>query len=251
MNGTVRVEAGVAVAGRNRLVAVDLARTVALCGMAVFHFTFDLEMFGHLPQGTTITGGWAIFARVVAGSFLFLSGVSLVLAHGDGVRWPAFRRRFLRIAAAAALVSGATLIAMPQAFIFFGILHAVAFGSVMGVLLIRLPWGALLAMAAAVLWINDVVALEALNPRWLVWTGLGERFPLTMDFVPVFPWMAAVLGGMAAAKLAGGLGLWPRLEMDGPLLRRLAWPGQHSLAIYLLHQPILIGLVWAGTQLLR
>ena len=236
---------------KGRLVAVDLARTVALCGMAVFHFTFDLEMFGHLPQGTTVTGGWAVFARVVAGSFLFLAGVSLVLAHGEGVRWPSFWRRFVRIAAAAALVSVATLVAMPQAFIFFGILHAVAFGSVMGVLLIGLPWPLLLGLAGAVLWVNDVVALEALNPRWLVWTGLGERFPLTMDFVPVFPWMAAVLGGMAAAKLAGRAGLWARLGTGGVLARRLAWPGRHSLAIYLLHQPILIALVWAGTQLSR
>lgn len=236
---------------KGRLVAVDLARTVALCGMAVFHFTFDLEMFGHLPQGTTVTGGWAVFARVVAGSFLFLAGVSLILAHGEGVRWPSFWRRFARIVAAAALVSGATLVALPQAFIFFGILHAVAFGSLMGVLLIRLPWPVLLGLAGAVLWVNEVVALEALNPRWLVWTGLGERFPLTMDFVPVFPWMAAVLGGMAAARLAGRMGIWARMGSGGPLAQRLSWPGRHSLAIYLLHQPILIALVWAGTQLLR
>ncbi len=41
------------------------------------------ELFGHLPPGTVaMPGGWAIFARLVAGSFLFLAGVSLVLAHG-------------------------------------------------------------------------------------------------------------------------------------------------------------------------
>lgn len=238
-------------AGQGRLVVVDLARTVALIGMAVFHFTFDLEMFGHLPQGTTVTGGWAIWARVVAGSFLFLSGVSLVLAHGEGVRWRSFWRRFLKIAGAAALVTGVTLVAVPQAFIFFGILHSVAFGSLLGVLLIRLPWPALLGLAGAVLLVNELVALEALNGRWLVWTGLGAQFPLTMDFVPVFPWVAAVLGGMAAAKLAGRMGLWAQLGSGGPLAQRLSWPGRHSLLIYLVHQPILIALVWVGTQLLR
>lgn len=236
---------------QERLVVIDLARTVALCAMAVFHFTFDLELFGHLPPGTTVTGGWAIFARVIAGSFLFLSGVSLVLAHGDGVRWPSFRRRLLRVAGAAVLVTVATWIALPQAFIFFGILHAIAFGSVLGVLLIRVPAVVLLVLAGGMIWVNEVVALEVMNPRWLVWTGLGDRQPWTMDFVPVFPWMAAVLGGMAAAKLAARFGLWSRLGGGGDWARRLAWPGRHSLAIYLVHQPVLIGLVWVGTVILR
>jgi uncharacterized membrane protein len=33
------------------------------------------------------------------------------------------------------------------------------------------------------------------------------------------------------------------------MLRRLAWPGQHSLVIYLVHQPILIALIWVASSL--
>ena len=33
---------------RGRIAALDIARTVALIGMAIYHFTYDLEMFGHL-----------------------------------------------------------------------------------------------------------------------------------------------------------------------------------------------------------
>lgn len=235
---------------RDRLVAVDLARTVALCGMVVFHFTFDLELFGHLPQGTTVTGGWAVFSRVVAGSFLFLSGVSLILAHGEGLRLPALRARFLKIAAAAALVSAATWIAFPQAFIFFGILHGIAFGTLLGAIVIRLHGLLLLGLAVGVLLVDRSFAFEAMTPRWLAWIGLGDRQPWSMDFVPVFPWMAAVLAGMGVAKLASAAGVWDRLGPGSGLAQRLAWPGRHSLAIYLVHQPILIGLVWLGTQVL-
>lgn len=235
-----------------RLVAVDLARSLALCGMVVFHFTFDLELFGHLAPGTTITGKWAIFARVVAGSFLFLSGISLVLAHGDGVRWAAFGRRLAKVAAAAALVTVATRLALPEAFIFFGILHAIAFGSLLGILLIRLPGLALLAMAVAIVVVDRNFGFDALNGRALVWTGLGTRMPWTMDFVPVFPWAGALLAGMGAARLAERAGVWDWLrlqgEPEGTWVRRLAWPGRHSLAIYLVHQPVLIALVWLGTQ---
>lgn len=56
---------------------LDVLRSFALLGMIVFHFTRDLEMFGYLAQGTTLSGGWALFARSIAGSFLLLAGVSL------------------------------------------------------------------------------------------------------------------------------------------------------------------------------
>ena len=236
---------------RDRLVVVDLARTLALAGMVVFHVTFDLELFGWLAQGTTVQGGWAILARVVAGSFLFLAGVSLVLAHGGGLRWPAFRRRLVRVAGAAGVVTAVTWVTIPQAFIFFGILHSIALASVIGVVLLRLPSGVLLGLVVAVVWVDRTYAFEVLNPRWLVWTGLGSAQPWTMDFVPVFPWLAAFLAGMGVARLMAGTGMWDRLRGVGAGLDRLAWPGRHSLAIYLLHQPVLIALVWAGTQVLR
>ena len=233
----------------HRLIAVDLARSLALLGMVVFHFTFDLELFGHLAPGTTTTGGWAVFARLVAGSFLFLAGVSLVLAHGAGRRWGAFRRRLLRVVGAALVVTGATLAVLPQAFIFFGILHSIAFASLVGMALIGLRWQVLAGLAVAVVVADRTLALDAFNPLWLVWTGLGTRVPWSMDFVPVFPWLAAFLAGMAMAQWMTRRGLWARLArmQAGPVLCRLAWPGRHSLPIYLIHQPILMALVWLAT----
>ena len=41
----------------------------------------------------TAVGGWKLFARCIASSFLFLAGVSLFLAHGDGIRWRGFWKR--------------------------------------------------------------------------------------------------------------------------------------------------------------
>jgi uncharacterized membrane protein len=235
--------------GTRRIVAIDLARSVALLGMAVFHFTWDLELFGHIPPGTTLQGGWAVFARAVAGSFLFLAGVSLVLAHGEGIRWPGFLRRLVLVAAAALMITVATFLAMREAFIFFGILHSIAVASVLGLLFLRAPVWLTLAAAVAVWTLPEVFRSPAFDSRWLAWTGLAETSPRSFDFVPVAPWFAATLLGIAAAQAGTAAGVWDRLRgAPGPVLRALAWPGRHSLAVYLLHQPVLIGLVWLYTR---
>ena len=231
-----------------RIALVDLARSAALLGMAIFHFTFDLELFGHLPPGTTAWPGfWAVFARTVAGSFLFLSGVSLFLAHGDGIRWRAFLHRLGRVAGAAALISLATYMAMPEQYVFFGILHAIALYSILGLAFLRWPPFALVVMALAFYAGRGLLSDPAFAAPWLLWTGLSPFPPLTADFEPLFPWFGTVLLGIATASATRRMGLADRLAAwparPGRWLGRLTWPGRHSLVLYLIHQPVLLGLV--------
>jgi len=238
-----------------RVLGLDLARTAALLCMAIFHFTFDLELFGYIPTGTTTTGGWAIFARAIAGSFLFLAGISLALAHGNGIRWRSALRRLAMIAGAALVITIATRIAIPDQFIFFGILHSIAFASLAGLAFVRLPPVVTLLAAVAVWLAPRWLFLPAFDTPWLQWVGLGTLIPRSVDFVPVFPWFAPVLLGIAVGNTLARRGVWARLALwpasPSRALALLVWPGQHSLAVYLAHQPVLIALVWAVTQILR
>lgn len=236
--------------GTGRIAALDVARTAALAGMVLFHFTRDLEDFGLIAPGTTLGGGWAMFAKAVAGSFLFLSGMSLWLAHGQGIRWRPFLRRLALLAGAAGLVTAATLVAVPHAFIYFGILHSIAVASVLGLAFLRLPVPVTLAASLAVLILPQVWRSAVFDAPWLVWTGLAVTVPRTLDFEPVFPWFAPFLFGIACARMLAATGLMARLEAQpGRFWQRLGWPGRHSLAIYLLHQPVLIGAIWLWLHL--
>jgi uncharacterized membrane protein len=240
---------------RARIPALDIARSAALVAMVVFHFTFDLELFGHLAPGTTtLPGPWRALAVATAGSFLFLAGVSLWLAHGQGIRWRAFWRRFAIIAAAALAVSVGTYVAFPDAFVFFGILHSIALCSLFGLAALRLPPLLTLALAVVVFYAPDFARSAAFDAPWFWWTGL-QTVPLrSVDYEPVFPWFTPVLAGIALAKWAEAAGLWSRLAVEGEpgrAARLMSWPGRHSLVIYLVHQPILIALVWSATQILR
>jgi uncharacterized membrane protein len=235
-----------------RIPAVDIARSAALLAMGVYHFVYDLELFALVPPGTATSGGWRLLALGTAGSFLFLAGVSLWLAHGACRRWRGFGRRFLRIAAAAALITGATWLALPQGFVFFGILHAIAAASLVGMAVLRLPVWALAGLAGLAFLAPGYLRAEIFDPWWLWWTGLQTVPVRAVDYVPLAPWLGPFLLGLAAGRLGTATGVWAWLArwQGGAVAGWLAWPGRHSLGVYLLHQPVLIAGIWLAVQML-
>lgn len=231
---------------RPRLEALDQVRGLALIAMTVYHFVFDLEMFGYLPAGMAMSPPWRAFAMAIAGSFLILSGISMVLAHGQARRPAAFWRRFGLIAGAACVVSAATYAAFGPSFVFWGILHMMAAASVIGFVVVHWPAMALVALSAVTLalglWLR-IAGFDPFPPLWV--TGLQALRPVTVDYLPIFPWLAPYLLGMAWARMAGA-----RAVPQAPLGARMGWLGalgRHSLIYYLAHQPVLIGglMVWS------
>ncbi|MBO0905082.1 DUF1624 domain-containing protein [Jiella sp. MQZ13P-4] len=215
--------------------------------MAIFHFTWDLEHFSYVEEGLTGHGGWRIFARCIASSFLFLVGFSLVLAHGRTIRWRKFLLRLGQIVAGALAVTVATLFATPNSFVFFGILHHIALASLLGLAFLRLPAFVTAACGILVVAAPSFVSLPGFDSRWLAWIGwFSDKMPLSNDLVPIFPFFGAVLIGIAAGRIATGRDLVAAMRELNPRLRRLAplgVAGRHALIIYLLHQPLLFGLV--------
>lgn len=233
-----------------RFLAIDIARTVALAAMVFFHLAWDLTAFGFLKPDTMQAVGWQVFARIIAGSFLFLAGISLWLAHGDRVRWRPFLRRLGILVLAALCVSLATRVAMPQAWVRFGILHSIAVSTVIGLLFLRVRIATLALAAVAALLLGRVESAVFDSPIWL-WTGLGEQRPRMLDYEPIFPWLGIYLLGLLFARLyAGGWG-HGAIALSDATRRILSWPGRNSLTVYLMHQPILIGIVWAASRVLQ
>jgi len=230
-----------------RIPLIDQARAVALIAMAIYHFTWDLGFFGYIEPETATTGGWRIFARMIAGSFLFLVGFSLVLGHQRGFHPKPFLIRLGKIAGAAALITLATWFAFPQTFIFFGILHAIAAASVIGLLFLRLPVIVTLLAAAACVIAPLYLRAPVFDHPALWWVGLSVNVPRSNDYVPLLPWLAPVLLGIALARLFVASTLPERLAAGATNSRwknLLEAAGRHSLAIYLIHQPVLIALVY-------
>lgn len=229
-----------------RIDAIDLLRGGALVAMAIYHFTWDLEFFGYVLPGLTQVGGWKLFARTIASTFLVLVGVSLFLAHGNAIRWRGFRKRLFQIAAAAAAITLVTWYAMPERFIFFGILHQIALASVLGLLFLSVPWPLLILAGISVIAAPHFLRSEFFDHPALWWVGLSSSDPPSNDYVPVFPWTGAVLLGIALAQIGVSSGAFRRLGewRAGRWARPIRLFGHHGIAFYLVHQPVLIACLW-------
>jgi len=232
--------------GGNRLEIIDLARGIALVAMTIFHFAFDLELFGAKEPGFISQPHWVYFARCIASSFLILTGFSLFLAHAEGVNWSKWRWRLSKIVGAALIISIATYFATPNQYIFFGILHQIAFASVVGLLFLKLAWPILIALGACFYFLPKFFKTELLDAPIFWWTGLQKIIPISSDYVPVFPWFSAVLFGIALAKIVSNLSFIEHIakwQFSAAPFRLLKFMGRNSLAYYLLHQPVMIGLL--------
>ncbi len=228
--------------------ALDAARGLAVVAMVAFHLIWDLAHFGYINHSIPWSTPVKMFGHSIAFAFLFIAGVSLVLAHRDHIDWRAFWRRFGVIAGAAALVSLGTWLVFPAAFVFFGILHCIAAASLLSVLFLRAPWPAAMVAGAFFFAAPLVFASPAFNANWLQWLGLGTTEPLTQDWRPLFPWAGAMLLGVGAARMLTQSAR--EVAQDAPQIhapgeKSLAFLGRHSLLIYLIHQPLLFGLFTA------
>lgn len=227
-----------------RQARLDALRGAAVVWMAGFHFAFDLNHFGWIRQDFYRDPVWTGQRTVIVSLFLLCAGMGQALALQQGLSWPRFWRRWAQVAGCALAVSLGSWLMYPRSFISFGVLHGMA----VMLLVLRLAGPRLsnrwvLVLGAVALLLPCLLAHPWFDSRWTNWLGLVTRKPVTEDYVPLLPWLGVMLWGFALARwllasrpgvLAGGL---PRF------LHPLAVLGRWSLSFYMLHQPVLIGLL--------
>jgi len=225
-----------------RIDGVDALRGGALCLMFVYHFFFDLRFYGLIAADFEHDPFWLGFRALIVAAFMVLVGLSLVLADRASAMPAHFWRRIGIIAACALLATIGSWILFPRTFIYFGMLHAIAVASVLANPMTRRPWSAA-AIGCAVIALGLVLSHPAFDARPLSWIGFATAKPATVDYVPLAPWAGFVFLGIALAHVLARHGF----RAVAPLAsapRWLRWLGRHSLAVYMVHQPILLGALW-------
>lgn len=243
-----------------RFERLDALRGAAVLWMTAFHFCFDLNQFRFIQADFYHSPVWLVQRTCILSLFLLCAGMGQAIALHAGQTWRQFGRRWLQIAVCAGLVSAGSAIMFPNSWIYFGVLHGMA---VMLVLCrATAQWGQWLWLMGCVpiaLGLGaeqlhaSLPALSVFDGKALSVFGLVSRKPITEDFVPVLPWLGVMWWGMALGQLALSRG-WLRVPPSPAgrlVMPRLAFIGRWSLSWYMLHQPILLGLLTGVAAVLR
>jgi uncharacterized membrane protein len=237
-------------AERQRFDRLDALRAVAIVWMAVFHFCFDLNHFGFTRQNFYTDPFWTTQRTAIVSLFLFCAGFGQALALEQRAAWPRFWRRWAQVAGCAVLVSLGSWLVFPRSFISFGVLHCIA----LALIGMRLSAG-----AGRALWLLGLLALAApqliqdawFDTRWTNWVGLVTHKPVAEDYVPLLPWLGVMWWGLAVGQwVLAQRRHWVTGELSAAW-QPLAVLGRWSLSFYMLHQPVLFGVLMGLAALRR
>ena len=222
-----------------RYIQLDFIRGIAILLMIAFHISFDLNNFHFINIDIYNRDGleWFYFRMIIVTLFMLSVGISLALVNENGIDYKKVQKRFITLFIASILITIATIITFPNSWIYFGVLHFVAFASVLSLVFIKYEWIALIFGTVIITLFN----LDIINMIWVYhfFQPFLHLPQYTEDLVPFTPWFGVVLVGIFIGKKR--LFLFPLSENS--ITQKIAFLGKHSLMIYLVHQPIFFGTI--------
>ena len=225
-----------------RIWELDALRGVCILCVIVVHFLFDLSFFGGLDLTLP---AWYIFIQEYGGAiFVVLSGVCVTLGSKSV-------RRGLIVFACGMLITAVTYgmyrlgMSGADVVVKFGVLHLLGVCMLVYPAFKKLP-PAMLTVLGLVIAITGYAIRGVVVPQhWLFPLGLTYEGFTSSDYFPLFPQLGYFLIGAAIGKTAyrEKRTFLPGAFQQTPVARFFCWCGRQSLFIYLLHQPIVYGLL--------
>jgi uncharacterized membrane protein len=231
--------------GAQRIWEIDFLRGLAIILMVGYHLLFDLGEFRGVERflgfSTDLSSvAWSVAQYFFAGLFVVLSGISGTMSRSN-------LRRGLRLLAVSLAVTAATYFFDPASAVYFGILQCLAVSILLyGAAFEKAGPVACAAWGALVLGVG--VALRILNKEmairfdWLLPFGIHSPLFSSFDYFPLLPWLGVFLVGAALGKSAYA---FRRSLLPWRLPESFVnAAGRHSLLIYIVHQPVIMGVLY-------
>ena len=238
---------------------LDELRGLNLISMMLYHGMWDVVFLFGITQKWYIGRPGFLWQQSICWVFILLSGFCLPLGHHP------FRRGAV-VFGAGALVTAVTLLFLPEDVVWFGVLtllgSSMLLTAALDPLLRRVPPAVGVAVSALLFWgtyptMNGFwnlpggrlalpQALYASYPT--AYLGFMPKSFFSTDYFPLLPWLFLFWAGYFLHHLVGRGRLAPLRRSVCP---PLGWMGRHSLVLYLLHQPVILGVLTVAFRLAR
>ena len=227
---------------KRRIWELDAFRGICILGMILVHLGFDVtELYGFVdwayPPLFSLIKDWGGIC------FILLSGVCATLGSRS-------LRRGVIVFSCGMLCTLVTLgmyllgLADKSILIWFGVLHCLGLCMVAWSLFRRLSTGWLALTGSLLAVLGFVFRMFPVSTPLLFPLGLVSPSFSSADYFPLLPHLGFFLLGAVLGRTVyrEKTTRFPRVNASQPALRFLCWCGRQSLLIYLLHQPVLMGI---------
>jgi uncharacterized membrane protein len=236
---------------KKRFFEVDAIRGIAIVMMVIFHFFFDLDFLG-IHEFNTQSGILLLIGRSAAILFIFLVGVSLTLSysrmlhlHGTPNQFPHFLKRGAGVFAWGLVITIITATLLEKGTIYFGILHLLGISIILSYPFLKYR-AETFATGIIILLLGLPVSEIVIESPLLLWLGIMPYSFYSLDYFPLLPWFGVVLLGIFT-----GNSLYTDYQRqfricdcnENLFVRLLGYLGRRSLFIYLVHQPVIVGVL--------
>ncbi len=215
---------------------LDFFRGVAILMMIAFHVVFDLNYFS-VYEMNIHSIMW--FAYITAAIFITLVGICLAISFSRGRKFSHFLFRGLKIFFFGMLITAATWFFAEEGTVWFGILHFIGISVIIAYPFLK--YEKLNLVIAAVVFLSGLVLSGmTFSSSWMLWLGFMPFRFYTFDYFPLLPWFSLVLAGIFIGNRFYVRRRFKLPEVNNKIARLISFIGRHSLLIYLVHQPLLI-----------
>lgn len=217
-----------------RIFEIDLLRVMAIGLMVVYHLVYDLSTYGNVGVNYEAPF-WFWVGKLSALSFILVAGISSGMSRNSV-------RRGLKVFGFGMVLTVVTYFFDSHEYIRFGILHFLGVSMMLFPILNMLKkWQ--LAILGIIAFVLGQLAMQAtvgtflLLPFGLMYNGFS-----TMDYYPIFPYIADFILGILIFKLY----YYKRKSfLKGQYNSKVInFISKNSLKIYLIHQPIILVIIY-------
>lgn len=238
---------------KQRFWEIDALRGIAILMMIIYHVLFDLNYFGFTSTDLN-SPPVLVFLYPVGALFLLLVGISLTLSYNrvkNTLTKTQLQLKYLKrgtsIFGLGLLITLVTWVYPHDGYIIFGVLHCIGLSILLAYPFLNTRRSALLVGLCCIV-IGVVLRFSGtVDFPWLLWLGFVPSSFYTLDYFPLLPWFGVVLIGIFLGNTLykNNTRIFTLKENPGFIgTRLLCLLGRHSLVIYLLHQLLIVGILY-------